>query len=428
MISIGLYNKDSSFFNIESTGSSVQGGIVGLTKIKPDRVSNEDVISFNYTEEMGRYNSGTISLNDPNHVYSNILRVGTSLNISFGYMNEDLSGNAALLAKKNPSQVLGANVRENIRAVVQSPNGTGSSDGRITFNCNFMGGEYLNNTQRRVHVGMTKGVLVQQLLEEIGVESYLVNFSRQGELLDANTQIFQRETNYRLLLRFSREWRTIFRISYNSKGQMTAVFISPSLLKNSQIASLMSGAIGGSSIFLEYKSGVNNVIEYNWKNNAGESGSGDNVRIVYGADGKPTFLRYVTEDDKVKVYQLNTERIRKELEKKESIVEKAQLTKEYLSQTEFSKVKKFFDEVEIKTAPQGLGYSMDVKMLGNPLTSAPLTVLYGEGFPRWFSPTNEITRLSYYYCNKVTHAIDRSGYKMDLKIADAFTLTGGSLI
>lgn len=411
----GLYNQDSSFFEVTSPDIS-------------DRVMEEDIISFNYTEEMSKYNTGSLVMNDPDHFYSKILRLGARLDVSFGYGKSDISKQALLLSKQNPEQVFGGNARTGIKGRIISPSGSGSSSGVVTFNCNFYGSEYLQNKNYRVHVGLTKGALVSQLLLEIGCSVIEVNFTRMNELLNLNTQIFQRETNYKLLNRFAREWRALFRISYNSLGQMTALFISPSYLGAPSIAPLMSGAIGGSTIFLEYKQGVSNVLEYTWKNQIGDSGSGDNTRIIYGANGQPTFVRYVTTTESVKVYKLNTQRIKDKVKTALNQSKGIALMKEYLTATDFEQVKWAFDLSTETTAPQGLGYSLDAKIMGVPMFSAPISVLFGEGFPVWFTPQNPSSHIVKYYCRKINHSIDRSGYKCDLEIMDGFTLTGGSLI
>jgi len=412
---INLVNQDSSFFNITS-------GDVDIT------VLNEDIISFTYEEEMSRYNSGTISLYDDGNKYSKILRLGARLNISFGYLRADQSLKNKLVKTLNPNELDGGTARTGIRGVVQSPSGGGSNTGVVTYNCNFFGNEYLKGKEYKVYVGISRGQLVRQLLQEIGATNVLINFTRQNEILNEDTQIMQRETNYRLLLRFAREWRTVFRISYDPAGNLTALFVSPSFLQSTSIPKLMSGAIGGDTVLLDYKGSINNVIEYTWANKAGEGGQGDNVRIVQGADGNPTFLRYVTSGETVKVYKLNEDRIKNKLRGAKNFQDRNKLIKEWLNTDDFEQVKWAFDPIEQSTAPQGLGYTMNVKMLGNPLLSAPLKILFTETFPVWFNPKNDKTHIVNYYARKVTHTIDRSGYKMDLAIMDAFTMYGGSLL
>lgn len=415
MIVAGLYNQDSSFFEITSPSVTT-------------RVLSDSIISFSYTEECSRYNTGTLQIFDPDQYYSNILRLGTPIEIEFGYSKQDNISISNQINLLNPNQVTGINKRSGIRATIQNPSGRAGADGVIIFNCNFYGSEYLNPKKYKVWTGITKAQMVWLVLIEIGcnIDSIEVNFSRGNEFLDLNTQIIQRETGYRLLMRLASEWRTIFRISYDSKGTMSGIFVSPGYIQNANISRIMSGAIGGNSIFIEYQFGVCNVIEYEWKNHAGDGGSGDNARIVYGADGTPTIMRYVTEGDKVVVYRLVPERIQKKLEKAGSLTDRIELMKAWMGASEFSEIKWAFDQIEQTTAPQGLGYSMNVKMFGNPLTSVPLRVIYGKGFPRWFSDSKGT--ISNYYCKKVNHTIDRGGYKMDLEIMDAFTMNGGSLL
>jgi hypothetical protein len=262
----------------------------------------------------------------------------------------------------------------------------------------------------------------------MGCKNILVNFTRQNEMLSSNTAIFQRETNYRFLLKYAREWRAVFRISQDSIGNLTAIFISPQYLGSYQIPNLLSGAIGGDSIFLEYKSGISNVIKYSWKNHAGENGSGDNTRIIIGANGQPTIIRYVTKGDTVLAYKLNTEKIKNKLRGTSDYSSRYALLKDWIDSKTFEEVKWAFDPVEMSTAPQGLGYSMQVQMIGIPLMSAPLKIFYGEGFPVWFTPKNNKAHVVNFYSRKVTHTIDTKGYFMDLDIMDMFTALGGSLI
>lgn len=411
---INLYNQDSSFFSVKSPDIS-------------EKVLSEDIIQFTYDEEVGKYNTGSISMYDPDNYYSKVLRNGAKLEVSFGYASTDSSINSLLAIQKNPTQLLGS-VRTGIKGYINNPNGGGASNGVITFNCNFYGGEYLGEKQSRVHIGVTKGVLVRQLLTELGCIATQINFTRQNETLNQNTQIFQRETNYKLLLRFAREWRAIFRIGYNATGNLTAVFISPQNISSVLIPKLLTGSIAGDSILLEYQEGVANTVEYKWKNHAGNSGSGDNVRIVTGADGRPTFIRYVTQGDTVKAYKLNTDKIKKRLKGTDSFSDRFAKIKEWVQVNDFKKIIWAFDPVEISTAPQGLGYSLEATILGSPMMSAPLKVFFGQGFPVWFTPSSPKTHVSQFYARRVGHTIDRSGYKTTLEIMDAFTATGGSLI
>ena len=415
MIIAGITNQDSSFFNIESTD------------IK-SKVSNEDIISFSYTEELQRGNYGVLSIYDPDHFYSKILKIGTILDISFGYDKEDFSENSLLLAKKNSTQVFGFSIRKGIKAFVINPSGTSSSRGVSIYNCNFYGKEVFNPKDYQIHTAKPKADLVREVMLKMGCSQMEINFTQGSEVLDESSTIMQNETGFKFLTRIAKEWRTIFRISYNSKGLMTGIFISPEYLESPSVVQLSSGALGGSTAFLEYGKGVSNVIEYSWKNHAGDSGSGANVKIIQKADGTVTFLRYVTKDDKITVYKLETDRIKQRLESVESFTDRFNMAKDFVSKDDFESVKWAFTSVELSTAPQGLGYSMNVKMLGNPLLSAPLRIVFGEGFPVWFTPEESKTKLANFYGKKVEHIIDTSGYKCNIEILDAFTMFGGSLL
>jgi hypothetical protein len=417
MIIAGLETQDSAFFSVSSKDI-----------LLPPKGMSEDIVSFTFEEELGRYSTGTLVINDPTHYYSKVLRIGAKLDLSFGYLSPDLSKNASILAIKNPDQLDGGLSRTGVTVYITNPSGSAGPDGRITFNCNFYGYEMLDVKQHKVHSGMTKGILVSNLLSDMGVEMFYINFTQATEILNKNTQVMQRETNYKLLLRLAREWRCIFRISTSPSGGLTAIFISPQYIGQRQISTLMSGAIAGDSIYLDYKKGVANVIDYSWKNHQGSSGSGSNVRIITGPDGKPTFIRYVTKRDKVLAYEFKPERVAEKLKGTTDFTNRAALLKQYLNTRTFAEIEWAFDPIELSTAPQGLGYSMSVKMLGMPLMSAPLKVLFGEGFPDWFTPINPKTHLINYYARKVKHTIDSSGYKMDLDIVDGFTLIGGSIV
>ena len=409
-----LQNFDSSFFSITSKDITKSG-------------LNEDIISFSYTEEISRYNSGILTVYDPDHYYSKVLRFGAALDISFGYLTNDPLENIETF-KNNPTQAFGTNKRMGIKAYIQNPKGNAGANGVVTFNCGFYGSEMLNSKQYRVHTGMSKKQLVEQLLLEIGCVVPTVNFASGNELLDKNKQIMQRETNYRLLLRLAREWRVIFRISYTPIGLMSGVFISPQYLDVTALGQVLSGAIGGDSLYLEYREGEKNVLEYSWENHQGKSGSGDNVRIVTGADGKPSFIRYVAKGDTILAYKFNPDKVKARLKGAGSFTKRLDTLKDWLNTKDFEKVKWAFDPVEMKTAPQGLGYSMSAKMIGKPLMSAPLKVYFGKGFPVFFTPKSKKGGINSFYCSKVVHNISQAGYKMDLEIADAYTASGGMLV
>lgn len=392
-----------------------------------DKIFTEDIISFTYTEENYRTRTGSLSVYDPGHFYSKVLRFGAVLNIEFGYLKENEFFNPKI-QQQNPTQLFGAGKRTGIKAYIQNPKGTAGSNGVVTYNCNFYGWEAMQSPKKVIHVNISRGDMIRKLMQDIGVINPIINFSSQNRILNADTQIPQTETSYRLLLRLAREWRVIFRISNDAKGLLTGIFISPDKIDLPSLPQQLSGAIGGDSIYLEYGSGEQNVLEYSWENHQGKSGSGDNVQIIRGADGKATFLRFVAKGDTIVAYKFKPEIVKKRLKAEGNFIKRLDKLKEWVSTNDFQKISWAFEPYKQSTAPQGLGYSLKCKMIGNPLMSAPLKVYFGNGFPVFFTPKKKKGHITNYLCNSVVHTISAQGYFMDLDIADAFTASGGSFV
>lgn len=415
MIIGGLYNQESAFFTIQSD------------KLKT-RIASNDIISMTFTETIEHKNSGNIEMLDNDHFYSRLFPTGSQFTLEFGYSTPDTSLIPAFTLKSNPKQLNGDIARRGIKCVVQSPGGAGSQNGVSTFNLSFIQliDQQINVTPK-VYSGMSKTTFIQNILLEMGCNLFYVDFVRGDEFLNSNNAVIQYGTNYKLLLQLAREWQAIFTTSYTPSGQMTAIFVSPQNLSSSEIPKLMSGAIGGDSIFLEYKQGVNNVLSYTWQDHAADGGSGSSVTVIPG--NPPQIYRRVSSTDTVQLYRLDYDKLSKDVATDYNKTG-GSLVKDLLAQGDFNnpKVQKYFVAINQQTAPEGLGYSMTAKCIGNPLMSAPLKVVYGKGFPPWFTPLNENTHPAIFYAKKVEHRIDMTGYKMDLEIQDAFTLSGGSLV
>ena len=85
-------------------------------------------------------------------------------------------------------------------------------------------------------------------------------------------------------------------------------------------------------------------------------------------NGQAIITRRVVEDERVITWTLNSDRIEAELTSR--AVEggpqgEAALVKEILAANDFSQVERFFDMVESSTAPQGVGYHVRMRVLGN---------------------------------------------------------------
>lgn len=412
-------NHDSSFFEITSPKLDVEFQIL-----------QDDITSFEYTEEMGKASSGSISIYDPNHIYSKILRFGMPVEIRFGYTRPDKGLFNSFLFDINKTELINFWERRGIRGMIQSPSGGGSSDGQIMYNVNFYGSEWASpdKKQKMYKVG-TKGDVVAQVFAEMGINNYFINFDKMSQAITYDTWVIQHESNFKFLLRMAFEWRAIFRVGYDENGEMVAVFINPKYVDVNPFALIVTNAIAGSTVYFDYggihterSGGVPNVIEYSWQHHVGENGMGDNVQISM-VNGQPVFMRFTAKEDKVILWRLVPDRIGAELKRRKDVKSQFQLMKEWMQVDDFEQIKWAFEPVMETTAPQGLGYSMNIKTFGNPALTAPLKGMFGLGFPDFASHKG-----TNFWVRKAVHTISREGYRTTVDIADAWTISGGSMI
>lgn len=407
----GLSNKDSSFFEIRSPDVEVD-----------EEIATSDLITLSINEKMYELTTGTLQLYDPNHVYSRILRLGVRLRLAWGYTNMDTNPRSLLGPIQNLDQFNGAIERRGLEVFVEAPSGAGSQQGVNTYSCNFTSLGWRGEAQVRVFDAGTYADVVRTVLTDLGVPTgnQDVRFPLGNTEITEETAVRQTEGNFAFLTRLaSREWRAFFCMNYSPSGQLHAMFVDPSNLGSSPYQNAVMGAFGKSNL-LDYKGLVNNVISYTWRNNAGRSGTGDAVQIRI-VDGQPTFTRYNAEEQKVVTWQLRPERIEAELERRGNdagLAGQAALTRDLLGAASFEEVQRFFEPIEQKTAPQGYGYELSVKMFGDPLVMAGNLVTFGEGFPDVFGSAQ-----TNWYIRGVNHNVSRSGYMMDVSINDAYSFS-----
>jgi hypothetical protein len=187
---------------------------------------------------------------------------------------------------------------------------------------------------------------------------------------------------------------------------------------NSLMPKWVSSATG-STHAIGYKGEISNVISYNWKSNESENGVGSNVQLDF-VDGRVVLRRFVAEQEKVITYRLRPERIKEAIADVEGdgIAAQTQVVKDLLSTNDFEDIKHFFDPYESTTAPQGFGYRITAQQIGNPLVMPPNQIIINNGFPDRLGG-----RQAKYYINKVTHNIDKTGYKMSTEIVDVFSFS-----
>lgn len=404
---IGIENKDSSFFTIESNDISLRD--ISLSKY---------LMSLSITEQMDAMATGSLQFRDPNHFLSRVLRTGAEIVLSWGYKDIKETPYSLIAKDLNTDEISGTLIRRGLKAFVSSPSGSGGNDGAITYNCNFTSfGFRGEDTAKKFETGSKRDV-INTVFDDIGISSSkrLINFTYGSDTLNSDSIIRQEETSFKFLTRLAREWRCLFFVTYDSKGEPVGIFVDSNKVSSSQLPLWATNAIGGSHI-IGYKGKLNNVKSYTWSSSEGENGVGDNVRIDI-VDGQMIFRQFIAEEEKVITYRLNQERIKQVFEETDDIGTQTALMTELLSKNDFEQIKHFFDPVESSYAPQGFGYSINCDMIGNPLYIPSSQIKISNGFPDRLGGDQAI-----WYLNKVSHLINRSGYGMKIEIVDVFTLS-----
>jgi len=121
---------------------------------------------------------------------------------------------------------------------------------------------------------------------------------------------------------------------------------------------------------------------------------------------------------------LNEQRI-KDRFKGKNAGEVIDLTSNYLSAKKFDEVKWAFDAVEETTAPQGMGFSINTNMHGDPYITSLKRVIFKNNFPAPLTQDNSPGSVIKFYVKKVTHTITKdAGYKCALEISDTYDIVG----
>lgn len=405
---IGIDNKDSSFFTIESSDVDLQG-----------EDFERNLISLSITEQSAGMPSGSLTFYDPNDIFSRVLRTGVSLAISWGY-KDILDTPDSLLAKQiNTDEVTGSLARRGLRGFVSSPQGGADNRGVKTFICKFTAHGFRGTEESKIYTSDigTRADVVAAALDDIGVlpTNRLIDFSKGTEAIPG-FGIRQDETTFLFLNKLAREWRAFFQMGFNPAGLPVAVFIDPNKIGETAYQALTLGATGKSNV-IGYLGELNNVKSYTWTSNEAESGVGDNAQVDI-VDGQIIFRKFSAEQKTVVSYRLDQKKIQEVYNEASDITSQIKLTKELLSKQDFESVKHFFVAVESSTSPMGAGYRIKCEMIGNPLYSPPNQIVINNGFPDVLGGDDAV-----WYIQSVTHSIDRGGYNMSVEIADVFTLS-----
>ena len=404
---IGISNHDASFFELSSPDVSV------------DSFRDDRIISISITEQRDAMPQGSITFYDPDNIASRILRTGVNIFITWGYrqalLETDIVSN-----RFNSDEISGSLVRRGMRGFVSSPSGGGGEGGDITYNCKFTGYNFRGLDETRRYISGTKGEVISSVFDRLGVSSIrrAIDFRTAGDVLSEERYVRQDETDFAFLSRLAREYRALFSVGFAPNGELVAVFIDTDRIGDNSLPRWISDATGANHI-IGYRSEINNVISYKWISNESESGVGANAQIEF-VNGEVVVRRFVAEQQSIISYRLRPEEIERVLSEAQNSgnLNLINVTRDLLSANDFEQIEHFFEPYESTTAPQGFGYRITAEMVGNPLFIPPNQVIIGGGFPDRLGG-----RQTKHFIDKVTHKLDRSGYKMTTEIIDAFSLT-----
>jgi hypothetical protein len=382
-----IYQFDNAWFDVSSPDFDFE------------LVATQDVISFSFNEEASTLAMGSLTLNDNNHIYSRLLRNHVKLNISWGW-NLGLMG----MAK-----------REGIVAVVNDPSGSAGQNGAVIFNCRFQTLDLRGTNEVQWFDAGTKQDVVEKTLKNLGVTEFHVDFAQMKDSIGDATKVGKFESDFRFLVRVADEWRAVFIMGYSNKGSPVAVFCDAD--KVGKMAELGGGS---AALRLNWGEGDDtlNVIEYSWRDRSMDAAHGQGVVITQGADGQYQVNRIVVENETVKVWRLIPERIEAELQTRGTAEERAKLMAAWLSARDFEEVKWAFEEIPETTAPQGSGYEVDCKLIGDPLIVPGMMCSFGQGFPDRLGKKDSV-----WWVRSATHSISSAGYFTDIQIVDAYSFS-----
>jgi len=408
---------DNSFFSVKFDG---EDGEIDVT---------QNIEKISVTEEIQKMTTGSIQIHDPYNIYSRHFKNGKTFTLEWGYKKKGIDFDA----NTNDDELTGNRIRRGLRCFIQSPSGGGDNNGKISYSCNFFSEEFKSNLKDTIwYRDGTRKQVIEDALEVLGVNknNQYIDFEIQDDQLGVDNAVLQNETTYKFLVRLAFEWRTIFSISHNQEGDLIGLFVDNAKINDNKAKDFQKESTGGdkgSTKLFEY--GVNssypNVISYTWRHNIGDSGLGDGNRIEI-IDGKTVITNYTVEDETVTISKLNEARLKQYI--KDNPDQKDLLSDIVKANNLDSKigdttVRYFFDAVDTSTAPQGLGYSADLNIIGDVLMHPTIQVKFGNGFPDFFK--NDFDGLNKFYIKKVSHSIDINGYKSSVQVADVITTFGG---
>lgn len=412
-------NFDSSFFSVKVKGITDNSAA--------EKYMTKKVISFEINEEIGKMMHGNLQMEEDFFFKTSFAMPRfNEIELQWGYKNKDQIQKDSYVKSINPKEIFtSGQLTRYAKGRIQNPMWTCGSDGKMIYSCSFLCFDNMwLSTGNKIYNNTTKGAVVLQVLQEMQITSTFIKFRREKDIVNGDTSIRRDNCSlFRFLNRLALEWQCIFRVAYDNKTKKpVALFCNYDDDKTIEGFVNTVDAATGSSILWEYKGGKRNVMSYSAQYNSSEGGTGDNVQIQI-VNGQPTFFRTIASTQTVIYYKLNTSKMAAEMKGQGDTLAQSQLLTKWLQAQKWEDIKKYFDPISSTTAPQGVGLTVNIEAIGDPLCTSPARAKFGQGFPDILSSKGII-----FYQTSVSHKIDQSGYKMSVSIADSFTVNGGTLI
>ena len=215
-------------------------------------------------------------------------------------------------------------------------------------------------------------------------------------------------------------------IGYAQDKTKIGIFIDGTKIEDDKMKVYLNKITGGtgSSKSLYYnRGGQSNIFSYRWDHNIGQSGQGSGV-IVSNINGQTIFTRYSAETQKITTYILKPEEVRKRLAQSSNKIQTLK-SKNFLGAQAFDDVKWAFDSIDMGKAPEGIGFTANVQMRGDPSIIPPLRILFKDYFPAPLKQDQITKSIIKFFVQKVTHKLEaNTGYTCDLTIADTYAIDG----
>lgn len=414
-----IYDQDSYYFKIITKDG---------TKIHD---LGAKTISLEITEEIGMITRGNISIYDPTNVMAGILPFGQEFDIEWGYKKRGDPETIAKLSIENPADMTSSGFRRGQKCMLVTPSWSYPADGKTIYNGTFYSWEYQQDYRKaKVYQSSTRSAVIREAFADMQVTSVFVRFDTENDSLNSAEYVRQNETNFRFLLRLAYEWHCFFKISYNSAGVLSGIFVENKFLGDQAVQAYVRAIVGGigSNKLLDrgLKAVAPNVISALVARNVGENGQGSNVTIRI-INGQTMVFRSVAGTNTVQVQRLDEQRLKTFIEENQDkavqISKQVRAAENLQDEVLCKKIETFFDDVTASTAPEGLGWSIKCQMLGDPTLTPPLEVIFGKGFPADIQ--EQKGQINKYYVKSVTHKLDQYGYKCSLDCGDSITVFGG---